>query len=66
MTGARPDEQTREVAYAEFLKSRGKYTRAASFLDADRRREIEHGETQLDERLESRELGTRQPEPARL
>ena len=66
MTGTRPDEQTREVAYAEFLQSRGKYPRAASFLDADRRREIEHDETQLDERIESHEPGTRQPEPAQL
>ena len=53
MAGPRLDEQTREAAYAEFLASRGKYPRAASFLDADRRCEIEHDETQLDERLES-------------
>ena len=66
MAGPRLAEQTREAAYAEFLASRGKYPRAASFLDADRRCEIEHDETQLDERLESHQRGTRQPEPAQL
>ena len=55
MAGTRPDEQIREVAYAEFLRSRGKYPRAASFLDADRRREFAHDETQLDE-LQRRQL----------
>ncbi len=55
MTGAQLDEQTREVAYAEFLRSRGKYPRAASFLDADRRREFAHDETQHDE-LQRRQL----------
>ena len=66
MTGPRLDEQTREAAYAEFLKSRGKYPRAASFLDADRRCEIEHDYTQLDERPESHQRATRQPEPTPL
>ena len=64
MSGLQLDEQTREAVYAEFLTSRGQYPRAASFLDADRRCEIEHDETQLDERLESKERGRRLPEPA--
>ena len=66
MAGPQSNRDNREAAYAEFLASRGQYPRAAEFLDSDRRGEIEHDETDLDERLESHQRATRQPEPAQL
>lgn len=65
MDGPGHDEPTREVAYAEFLRSRGAYPRAALFLDADRRGEIDQDETELDGEITRHRQGTRQPEPAR-
>ena len=66
MAGLGHDEQNRDAAYAEFLGSRGKYPRAASFLDADRRGEIEQDESELDGQITGNQQGTRQPEPAKL
>lgn len=66
MDGPGHDEPTREVAYTEFVRSRGRYPRAASFLDADRRGEVDQDETELDGQITEHQEGTRQPEPARL
>lgn len=60
------EENIRRAAYDEFRRSRGTYPRAASFLDADRRSEIEQGETERVGPVSRKQQEARQREPARL